>query len=295
MKEHIISFILVLLLSALALSIKAYSQPPCEMDCPQSPWIPATSVWYPVDPVSCPGCSLRFNYWYRPSACGIYKDLQMGEITLTLPCLSCPLSVKDYVNFAIDKMILNNEIPKPDTGKCETFWRAINASCWGFLVSGNDTTLMPCQPSECCWRTLTMCRDSLGNLSYTQHPPYTTPDICYIYPYPCTFVCDEIPQSAPTPTDAEENTNIQNGFSTFVYPNPGTDWFNIKFRSESEGKHTIEVYDESGNLITIKDFGKVRGEIFIQLNMSGYASGVYRYVIKRNGIDGISGSFNLAR
>lgn len=42
------------------------------------------------------------------------------------------------------------------------------------------------------------------------------------------------------------------------YPNPGTDWFNIKFNSDSEGSHTLEVFDASGNLITIQDFGKVQ-------------------------------------
>jgi len=298
MKKYSLSFFLVLFLSAFVVSNNLNAQdtiPPCEMDClPQSPWLPDTSIWYAVDPVNCPGCSLQFKFWYRYPACGIYKDLQIGEINLTLACISCPKSMKEYVDFAIDKMILNNKIPKPDTGRCETFWRAINASCWKFFAS-YDTVLVPCEPSECCWRTLTMCTDSSGNVTYSQHPPFTTPDICYIYPYPCTFVCDEMPQPAPTPSGLTETTNLLNGFSTLVYPNPGTDWFNIKFRSASEGQHTIEVFDASGNLITIKDFGKVHGEIFIQLNMSSFSSGNYRYVIKHNGQPGINGSFNVVK
>jgi hypothetical protein len=104
-----------------------------------------------------------------------------------------------------------------------------------------------------------------------------------------------MPEPSPMPSGLEENTNLQNGFSTLVYPNPGTDWFNIKFHSESEGQHSIEVFDESGNLITVKDFVKVQGEIIIQLNMNSFSSGNYRYVIKHNDKLGISGSFNVVK
>jgi hypothetical protein len=104
-----------------------------------------------------------------------------------------------------------------------------------------------------------------------------------------------MPQPAPTPSGLEETTNLLNGFSALVYPNPGTDWFNIKFHSESEGQHSIEVFDESGNLITVKDFVKVQGEIIIQINMSSLTSGIYRYVIKHNDKPGISGSFNVVK
>lgn len=137
MKKFTFSFLLVLLLSAFTVSISVNAQdtiPPCEMDClPQSPWIPAQLGPYTVP--GCPKCTLSFNYWYRYPACGIYKDLQIGEITLSLACLSCPLSIKDFVDFAIDKMILNNPIPKPGLDSCETYWRAINASCWKFFAS----------------------------------------------------------------------------------------------------------------------------------------------------------------
>lgn len=297
MKKYFLSFFLVLIFSAFLTSNNVNAQdtiPPCEMDClPQSPWVLDTLGQYTIP--GCPSCTLSFTYWYRTNACGVFKDLQLGEITLSLACLSCPLSIKDFVDFAVDKMILYNEIPKPDSGKCDTYWRAINASCWGFIESGNDTVLKPCKPSECCWRTLTMCTDSSGNVTYSQHPPFTTPDICYIYPYPCTFVCDEMPQPTPTPSGLEETTNLLNGFGTLVYPNPGTDWFNIKFHSDSEGQHTIEVFDESGNLITVKDFVKVQGEIIIQLNMSSFSNGNYRYVIKHNDKLGISGSFNVVK
>jgi hypothetical protein len=297
MKMFILSFLSLLIFSAFVVSnnVNAQEQPPCEMDClPQSPWQPDVSGWHPVDPVNCPGCFIQFKFWFRPSACGLYKDLQLGEITLSMACMTCPKTIKDYVDFAVDKMILNNQIPKPDTGRCQTMWRAINASCWRPLVSA-DSVFVPCDDSECCWRTVRLCRDDLGNLSYTTNNQFSTQNNCYILQGNCTFVCEEMPEPTPMPSDLEENTNLQNGFSTLVYPNPGTDWFNIKFRSESEGQHTIEVFDASGNLITIKDFGKVQDEIIIQLNMSNLSSGNYRYVIKHNDKPGISGSFNVVK
>ena len=254
--------------------------PPCEMDClPQSPWTHGLSTWFDVDPINCPGCQMRFEFWWRSDACGVYKDIQLGQINLTLACVTCSKTIKEYVDIAIDSLILNNPIPKPDTNTCDTLWRAIFASCWKFYASF-DTVLVPCEPSQCCWRKVSVCTDSLGNLTYSQEPRFATPDLCFIHQGPCTFVCDEMPEPSPMPSGLEENINEQNGFSTLVYPNPGTDWFNIKFRSESEGQHTIEVFDATGNLITIKDFGKVQDEIIIQLNMSSLSSGNYRYVIK---------------
>jgi hypothetical protein len=298
MKKYILSFLLVLILSAFVVSNNVNSQdtiPPCTMDClPQSPWIPDVSGWHSVDPVNCPGCFIQFKFWYRASACGVFKDLQLDEFTLSSACNTCPKSIKDYVDFAVDLMILNNPLPKPANGTCETIWRAVNASCWRPLLTV-DSVFVPCENSECCWRTLTMCADISGNLSYTENQNFPAPNLCHIHQGNCTYVCDEAPEPAPMPSGLDENTNLQNGFSTLVYPNPGSDWFNIKFRSESEGQHTIEVFDASGNMITIKDFGKVQDEVIIQLNMSSLSSGNYRYVIKHNDKPGISGSFNVVK
>ncbi len=293
MTKKVIIFVFTFMLLTGSL-LSQEPDPPCDMDClPQSPWLYDHLGPYSIP--GCPNCTISFDCWYRPSACGVFKDLQLGEITLSLACLACPFSIKDFIDFAEDQLILNNPIPKPDTGHCETNWRAIRASCWAFLPMGGDTILSPCEPSQCCWSTLTLCRDSSGVLYYTKNPPFPTPNMCYVYPYPCTFICEEMPEPAPTPLGLDENINPQNGFSTLVYPNPGTAWFNIKFNSESEGLHTIEVYNELGNLITIYDFSKLQGEITIQLNMSDYPNGNYNYVIKYNNKPGINGSFNLIK
>jgi hypothetical protein len=266
------------------------------MDCPGSPWIFAQLGWYYIDPVGCPGCRIKFDYWYRPAACGVYHDVQLGNITMTLQCLSCGYSTKDIVQFAIDKMIRDNPIPKPGNDTCDTFWRALNSSCWGEWDNDSVHVFKPCRPAQCCWKLLEVCGEADGQISYTTIDSYTPdPEDCLIYPYPCQFTCEGAPEPPSIQTGRKENVNAENGFKTIVYPNPSDGWVNIKFVSDSKGAHSVEVFDIKGNLVISKLFEKNQSEMFIQLNMNKYPSGNYRYVIKNGNVSGISGSFNVTK
>ncbi|MDX9791571.1 MAG: T9SS type A sorting domain-containing protein [Candidatus Kapabacteria bacterium] len=297
MKKYSLSFLLMLIFSAFVVSNDVNAQdtiPPCDMDClPQSPWNFATSIQYPVP--GCPGCSLSFNYWWREDACGVWNDIQLGDVSITLGCLACPFTIKDYVDFARDKMIRDNPILKPVAPNCDIFWRAFTSSCWGKLVMGNDTLIQPCEPSQCCWEVLQVCGVIGGGINYTAIDTYSPdPEVCFIYPWPCTFTCN--PPEPPTmPSGLEENINSESGYKTTVYPNPSNDWVNIKLMSESDGEHKVEIFDGTGNLIISKTFTKSQNEIYIQLNMSSFPTGNYSYIVKHDGKPAINGSFYIVK
>ncbi|MFA5605161.1 MAG: hypothetical protein WC970_04790, partial [Dehalococcoidales bacterium] len=159
MKKFLMTFFVTLAISFFALNLNLKAQtdsiPPCQMDCLDSAWTPATLGPYSMP--GCPGCLVSFNYWYREAACGLWNDIQLGDVSITLGCLGCPLTIDDYVAFAKDKMIRDNIIPKPEFPDCDIFWRAFTSSCWGKLVMGNDTLIQPCEPSQCCWEVLQVC------------------------------------------------------------------------------------------------------------------------------------------
>jgi hypothetical protein len=238
MYKYITTLVITLFILAFAssLSLKAQNDtiPPCDMDClPQSPWIPANLGPYQIYPIGCPGCLISFNYWYRPSECGYYHDIQLGNITISLQCLSCGYSANDIVQFAIDKMIRDNTISKPDSGNCDTFWRAFNSSCWGEWDNDGVHVFKPCLPAQCCWKVLEVCGEGGGQISYTTIDSYAPdPEDCLVYPYPCEFTCEGAPEKIVFPSGMKENINPVNGFKTIVYPNPSDCWVNIKLESD---------------------------------------------------------------
>ena len=171
------------------------------------------------------------------------------------------------------------------------------AGCWRFLgdsvhVGTPGDTLVPCGQREiCCYSVWQLCKDSNGDplpatkLSNQGLNPYCSGT--------CFGICEDLPP--PSPSDIEDDNNIGNGFTTFVFPNPSRDIINIRLISDTVGEHQIEVFDIAGNLILTHSLTKQQNEELIQLKMGNYSNGSYNYVIKHNGIPSINGSFKLLK
>ena len=296
MEDVVRKLLLYVLLTVFTVSLaNAQDDPPCEMDCPDDDWIHKTQSSFEPDPVGCPGCEISFEYWQRENACGIYKDLQLGEITLTSSCLSC-YTIDEIVDIAIDKMIKDNELPMPDTGECETNWRAFHSACWGEWTENGDTVIKPCEPAQCCWEVLEVCSDSVtGDITYNVIDSYAPdPEECLYYPYPCEFTCEGAPEPPKISADTE-GMKEQNGYQIKAYPNPADNRLILEFASGKTGNFTLQVFDYSGNSLHESEFRKEGDNTFIHLNISEYNSGNYRYVIKRKGNTCVSGSFSIVR
>lgn len=294
-----LNILLAAIFAMVVFSLTAYSQPPeppCEMDCPGSPWVLDSINLYSVDPIGCPGCQIKFYYWYRTNACGIWNDIQLGEITVSLSCLSC-YTIEEIVSFAKDKMIRDGALPKPDsTDPCETNWRAFNSSCWGEKEENGEIIILPCEPAQCCWQILEVCGIGNDEIDYTVIDSYApNEEVCLYWPHECTFVCEGAPELQKPPTDGSEKINEANGFKVTAYPNPADTRMNLLFESNKTGKFVLQIYDNAGNEVLRKDIKKDGFETYIQLNLSSFHNGIYRYMITSGGQPGINGSFNVIK
>jgi hypothetical protein len=61
----------------------------------------------------------------------------------------------------------------------------------------------------------------------------------------------------------------------YNYPNPASDYTNIRFRLAEEGKVTIQVYDLSGRLVYEDQASGTEVASEYKWNLDGYPSGVY--------------------
>lgn len=293
-----INFLFAAIFVMVVLSLTAYSQPdpPCEMDCPGSPWVLDSINWYSVDPIGCPGCQFKIYYWYRNAACGVWKDIQLGEVKLTSACVSC-YTITDIVQIAKDKMIRDGALPKPGSeDPCETNWRAFNPSCWGDLIVDGEPRIEPCEPAQCCWERLRVCPAEGGGIEYEVIDSYAPePEDCLVWPFPCTFTCEGAPELQKPPTDGSTNMNEANGFKVSAYPNPADTRMTLLLESDKTGNFKLQIYDNAGNAVLTKEFEKEGYETYIQLNLSNFQNGNYRYMISSGGQPGISGSFNVVK
>jgi hypothetical protein len=296
--KNVVTFMILISVSVILASslLKAQPDPPCEMDC-NEPWQFDQIGPFALDSVNCPGCFVYIDFWYRDNACnGLFKDLQLGEITLSLACISCNnYTIEDVVAFAKDKMIREHKKwPNPNPGNpCEDNWRAFESSCWGeWFVNGNRI-IKPCLPAQCCWQKLRVCPTPFGGIFYYTLTMYAPDEEdCYLYPYPCEFTC----RFAPEPPEKQGiNYNSDNGFLVVVYPNPANNHLTIQFESEKTGVFNLEIYDISGNKIYEKPISKLGESTYIELNLSSFSNGIYNYSILLDGKTGITGKFTVQK
>ena len=65
-----------------------------------------------------------------------------------------------------------------------------------------------------------------------------------------------------------------------IYPNPSSDMVNFKFNIKTAQQINIEISDINGKLIRSENFGKIQGETYQNMNISGIAKGTYFVKIK---------------
>ena len=77
------------------------------------------------------------------------------------------------------------------------------------------------------------------------------------------------------------SVNLQNDNSINVFPNPASDYVNVKFTLKETSSVTVDLMDISGNRVSnlISENG-MKGDINKTFNVSSYSKGVYFLKIK---------------
>ena len=67
-----------------------------------------------------------------------------------------------------------------------------------------------------------------------------------------------------------------------VYPNPAKDLLNLKFQSEQNQTFMIRLMDMTGRIVYFESNSAVEGENKTEINLSGFASGIYMLNLQSN-------------
>ncbi len=275
LKNNLFLLIIALLLSFNPLSAQD-PEPPCEMDCPQDDWEYKVEIDAWISPALCPNCSVAIEYWYREDACGLFKDVQIGQIDLS-DCDDCNLSDEQIFQLSVYYILTHNSM-LPEEDSCEINWRAINASCWTRI----GDTILRCPSTECCWALYEVCTDSYGQASATSLSYSSSSFTCNDPTQPnCFAVCDDYMPKRPD----EQNHLLELTFDNVTYPkpNPNTGETEIYFYSHQKGDLTVEIIDILGRKIKTINNVKKSHEIIIPVDMTRVSPGKYFYLVKVNG------------
>ncbi len=248
-------------------------------------------------------CSYEVDFAYRYADCGEqiqWCDFFIVEIRPVGTCSDPSITPFSLMNSAQQAILTNatNNPCFPSQGGCSSAFSISYASCWywdGFVgTSGPGTAVLkPCDETQCCRNIYQVCY-------YPPGPPLptliSTIGINPVCPSgECFNICEEFSQPPSIPSGIEKDNETGHSFKTSVFPNPSSDVINLKIESDTEGELTIEINDVSGNIIVTKNIIKKQGEIQLQFKMNSYSNGNYYFVVKQNGKQVSSGSFNLVK
>ncbi len=258
------------------------------------------------------GCSMRITFAYRyvdcegatpPSYCDyIIKSIEI----LPLGCTPSPPTPSEFqiMSKAMEVILKapGNSPCEPTPGQipCPRTFSITFASCWywdGIVgTSGPGTAVLkPCDETQCCRNIYEVCKDNFP--PFDKHPTLvTTIGINPVCPSgECFNICEEFSQPPSIPSGIEKDYETGHNFKTSVFPNPSSDLINLKIESDTEGEFTIEINDVAGNIIVTKNIIKKQNEIQLQFKMSSFPNGNYYFVVKQNGKQVSSGTFNLVK
>ena len=175
-------------------------------------------------------------------------------------------------------------------GECTTNISINFSSCWKTeSYPWNYDFIVPCESEHCCREIWQIC--------YKSKPTHVaTIGINHICPDPnCIAVCEEYNPPPTSVLQSDQNYTSEFGDKIEIYPNPTDIRLYINYNSISEGLHTFEVYDLTGNLVYSEDFNKSHNDIRMQFNFTKLTNGAYNFVIKSDGTNRINGKFNIIK
>ena len=94
-----------------------------------------------------------------------------------------------------------------------------------------------------------------------------------------TFWTDTIPFLVPWPSNIEEINTL----AARVYPNPAEDKINIEIDNTGEQETVIELVTVTGTVIYRKEYRNSQDHFTGQIDVSGYARGMYFVRIRQGG------------
>ena len=280
----------------------------CKIMCPDIEWEEQEPLLFPGIGPDFLACNYVVYWSYRYLDCpGLAMNWCDFKID-TIKCPGCPPSCLENMSYytlthkKIEDLLKAKAKFTPcaqalEPGDSTSFISINFSSCW-IMENGDPSMnqfeyLIPCDESQCCRQVWKIIKYQFGGFS--DPILIATLGINPVCPNTmCIAVCEEFVW--PTiPSNLEINEDTGHSFKTTVYPNPSADLINLIIESETEGEITIEINDVLGNAIITKNIIKNEREIQLQFKMSSYSNGNYYYVIKHNGKQVLSGSFNIIK
>jgi hypothetical protein len=87
---------------------------------------------------------------------------------------------------------------------------------------------------------------------------------------------DDDETSFNTGTSSElQKSSLQNQPASFVFPNPSKDVLHVTLPNDISGKILLNIYNETGNLISSKNIDKSPGTLTEDINVSRLNNGIY--------------------
>ncbi len=65
----------------------------------------------------------------------------------------------------------------------------------------------------------------------------------------------------------------------FIYPNPGTGVYQLKFNSDQKGAVIIRIMDLSGKILAVSEINNPIGNVEYELDLRGYEDGLYQFTV----------------
>jgi len=303
MKNGII-LISIFVFTFVLVTISSSAYDDCKFACPEIEWQSSGSTPFSVP--SCLGCNFIAYWSYRYLDCpelGVnWCDYKLDSIS----CVGCPPScwscssiytlTHSAMSTVIDQVarfsVCVQELPNDS---CIANFSINYSSCWQYTSSGpgGPSGLKPCDETQCCKEIWKYCKDSVGNIT----GPFLVSQwglnpVCESGQ--CITICEEF-TPPPTINNINENGIFNHSLKTKVFPNPSADLINLQIESDTESELMIEIIDISGNIIATKNIVKKQSEIQLQFKLSSFSNGIYYFIVKQNGKQVSSASFNILK
>jgi len=264
--------------------------PDCDIDCIFTSYTPENPITipYPIYPY-CPFCNIIVYYDVRrvlPGCPNNWKDFRINRIETDAGCDGCYFSSEtwqDMMETAIRYVLLGGMHSLPREGETFTDYRIIFLPCWKNV----DGVLVQCHSESCCISVYDITKED-GEFIITFKYRTNVVTNCEDPDPNCVLFCVE---PVKNEKDKKDINHILNNSNSFTIPNPVQDKIEIHYISDFIGNIKIEIYNNNGNLVLNKVYTKNVNELVMNLKISDFTNGSYRYIIK-SGLNKLSdGSF----
>ncbi|MCX6148757.1 MAG: hypothetical protein NTW25_16105 [Candidatus Kapabacteria bacterium] len=298
---------------------------PCTPNCLNIPWVihgPETKF------IS--GCVVKVTYATR-IACGS-QDLEILKMDYSPDCLNY-FTIEQIYKTLLFKIIKTNNMDfDPLNSGCSTTWRIIQSGCWSSYYSYTmtspdptqigggivDSTLVyePCEGSECCLQSITVCRTPAPNETITityNNPNMSSAINCSdtwlenphsSYIYPCEPKCVWLSNLSGTmvlniesiiPKNQNKQTTIINSYEIGINVIIVDNLLSLMIKNQKSENAEFLISDIKGNLIQKSSLKLFKDNNYFNVRLNDYNNGTYIYSINVDGLFIRSDKFIIAK